>query len=182
MPSARRKRLQQGSLFGTTRLGAVLALLTMFACSAPSRRVEIHLGDLEAGPAAALTTLGRHVVADPRALDAVAVRLCDGLSLVTIRSRSEWDALRRAVPGIAGREWQGRTVFGLCATLGTPLSGEWPVHVTGLRRHLGAGLLESRFASGTYLPDGATFAELVACDDVSTVLVVEVDGVRYYPG
>lgn len=183
MPDDTRKQLHNrpGIRTAPLRTAALSMALLVFACSAPPRVVTIHLADLEAGRDAEWTCIGRFVVGDRETLETISRPICDNLRLVQVRSDADWRRLVEAIPALGNRKWDGRPVFGVCSEFGTPLNGVWPLMVTGLRRHDGAGWLSTELAVGTFLPDRMLLAELVACEGVSAVLVVEVNGVRYYP-
>ena len=152
---------------------ASIAILVLFVPAIPAESVEsggwINLFDGE-------STFGWSALGD--AFRPLGARL----GLVQVNSAEQWARLARLAPGLGPcPDLSGGSVVGLASTIGMPLNGRWPIHVQSVRAHEGAGLLVARFDGGSYLPDGTAYLETMYVPDLATVLVVEVNGVRFYP-
>lgn len=166
----------------TLLFAGLVALFTVGACSARPQILTVSLRTLEEAAAARPGPRTRVVVSDLAALGDAFRPLGARLGLVQVNSTEQWERLARLAPGLGPcPDLAKGSVVGLASTIGIPLNGRWPIHVQSVREHEGAGLLVARFDGGSYLPDGTTYLETVYVPDLATVLVVEVNGVRFYP-
>jgi len=137
---------------------------------------------LENGQPAPLADNRRAILSDATHLDRLARPLCERLSLLEIRSAADWEQLRRRAPELGpAPDFRRGAVFGLASHAGLPLSDTWPIAIEAVRTHDGAGFAIARFHGGSFLPDGTCYLELVQAEGLRTVLMVEVNGVRFFP-
>ena len=124
----------------------------------------------------------RAIVSDVAGIGELSRPLGRRLSLIEIHNASEWDALRRHAPELGpAPDFSRGTVFGLASHAGVPLDGDWPIRLDLVRVYDGAGFAVASFAGGSYLPDGTSYLEAVQVENLDTVLMVEVNGTRFYP-
>ncbi|MFQ5473206.1 MAG: hypothetical protein ACE5FA_10020, partial [Dehalococcoidia bacterium] len=108
--------------------------------------------------------------------------LCSRLGIIHIRGPAQWRDLQEAAPGIGpAPDFERGIAIAIASRAGQPLDGGWPISLQAVRVVGGAGFVSVHFASGTFLPDGTTYLEATFVEDLDTVLVVEVNGVRFYP-
>ncbi len=178
-PASRRAR--RGILMGP--LATCLAgLVALSACGARPHRQAISVRALETAAAVEPVTVRRAIVSDMREFDAFYHRLGGRLGLFQIRTAEQWEALRRHAPELGPAPDLSRgIVIGLASLAGLPLDGSWPIHLKTVRVHDGAGLAIARFQGGSFLPDGTTYLEAAQFDGLAAVLIVEVNGTRFYP-
>lgn len=72
-------------------------------------------------------------------------------------------------------------MVGIASTAGMPVDGSWPVFLDSVRVHDGGGMVRAHFRGGCYLPDTTGYIETVFVPGLRRVLVVDVDGVRFFP-
>lgn len=158
---------------------AVLAVLTLLGgCAA---QPTIRMQTLENAPLAELMEPRRIVVGELDSLGDLYRPLCARLGLVQIRSGRDWERFRRAAPGLGPCPNLARgAVIGVVSRAGTPLDGGWPIEILEARIVNGAGYLCAEFRSGTYLADGVACVALAQCRGLSTVLMADVNGLRYF--
>ena len=175
-----RPRLEQrGSLLSLAWL--LIALVTS-GCATSSQPNTVKLRELEIAPPYKPIQTQRQVVSNTAALRPLYHALGRRLGLIQIRSTDEWLQLALAAPNIGPcPNFQDGLIVGLVSSVGTSLDGGWPFHWSAVRMCRGAGLIEAEFNSGSYLPDGVTYLETAYVNDLSTVLVVNVDGINYFP-
>jgi hypothetical protein len=104
------------------------------------------------------------------------------LGLFQIRSAKEWEVLRRRAPELGPcPDLRRGIVVGLASHAGLPLNGAWPIHLETVRVHNGAGFAIAHFQGGSFLPDGTTYLETAQFDGLTAVLMIEINGTRFYP-
>jgi len=158
------------------------ALLAMSACSLPPRVHTVSLQALEAAPPTEPFLLARTVATDAEAFEHLGTALGPRLMLVEARTPEQWESLARVLPRIRAQpDLRRGSVIALISEAGTPLEARWPIGLDSVQIADGGGLLHVRFAGGTYLPDGRAYVEAVYVPGLAAVLVVEVNGVRFYP-
>lgn len=164
----------------TTALALTIALTS---CSSPGVLHRVSEPRLEAAPQADTRGLGRAVVTNVAPLERLYQPLGQRMGLCQVRTPADWDALRRAIP-ILGRspDLSRGMAIAVVSRVGSPLSGEWPVSVESVRVVEGGGYVCANFEGGTYLPDGVSYVELAYVGGLTDVLMVDVNGVRFYPG
>jgi hypothetical protein len=146
----------------------------------PSRIISVE--ELEHGQIVLPENAERHLVANPDAVDALCRPLNNRFGFLAIQDPADWEKLRQAVPGLsAAPDLSAGLVVGLVSWAGLPLDGEWPLSIEMARVSRGGGYLTALFRPGTYLPDRTAYLELAYLPDVETVLVVDVNGLRYTP-
>jgi hypothetical protein len=157
-------------------------LLALNACSnrAPIRTVRLHT--LEAAAPLHSQARARVIVSDAARLAGIYHPLGERLGLIQVRTAAQWARLAALAPGLGTcPDLKSGAVVGVASRVGLPLDGHWPVHVQAVRGYEGAGYLVADFNGGSYLPDTTTYLETVYVPDLAAVLVVEVNGVRFYP-
>jgi hypothetical protein len=143
----------------------------------------VSLTDLETSPARLPSGIQRGFIEDPAALESLVYPLGRRLGLLEVRDAQQWHLLAQAVPGLRECPDLSRgALVGLVNLAGTPIGGGPPFRLKAVRIHRGAGLIEVQFNSGTYLPDGSYYFEMVYVTGLRTVLVVNVDGLEYVAG
>ena len=167
----------------TSRHGAVwlaaCGLLALSACSAPLQRM-VSLQSLEDSNLQLAHPLGQ-VMVDRVDWAADVAPLGSRLALCQVRTPDDWAALQAHHPGLGPcPDLQNGTVVGLASRVGQPLSGRWPLRIEHAQVSGGAILLTAHFEGGTYLPDGTTYLDLAYVPHGQQVLVVDINGVRYY--
>ncbi|MFQ5806479.1 MAG: hypothetical protein ACE5I3_08520 [Phycisphaerae bacterium] len=157
-------------------------MAALSACSARLRDRTISVRTLESAPAVEPSVTRRAVVSDPPRLEGLYCPLGRRLGLFHIRTASEWEVLRRCAPELGpAPDFARGIVVGLASHTGQPLNGQWPIHLETVRVHEGVGFAIARFEGGSFLPDGTTYLETAQFDGLATVLMVEVNGTRFYP-
>jgi len=162
----------------------LLAVMLPSACSQPAGVRLVRLAELEAAPTAQVHPLARVLLSDASVLATPLYSpLCRRLGLLHVRNERDWEVLSRCATGLgACPDFARGLVVGLVTRVGQPLDGGWPVRIDAVQVFDGAALVSARFQSGTYLADGTSYLELVQVAGLQQVLVVEVNGVRLYPG
>jgi len=154
----------------------------MSACQKTERVHILRVEQLETAPVTRPVEALHAVVSDTRAFRDLCEELCTRLSLLEIRDAGQWNALRAFMPALGSSpDFSEGIVVGLTSRAGIPLDGRWPIDIGSVHVRDGAGLVDARFASGTYLPDGTTFVSLAQVPGLESVLVVDVNDVRFYP-
>ena len=164
------------------RIAAAACFLVATSCAPRARVVSVSIQTLEDGQIVPPNATLRAIVADPGALSDLARPLCKRISLIEIRTTEQWQRLRRAAPEIGDCPDLSRgIVVGVLSRAGMPLDGEWPLSLETVHLADGAGYVRADFHGGTYLPDGTTYLELAQVPRLRNVLMVDVNGVRFYP-
>lgn len=178
-----------GSRCGAKALGchALLlgcaGLLALSACSAPGVTRTIQLQSLERGASAEITPLGHAILSDPDQLAFARQPLGRRMAVYQIRSAAEFAKLQAIAPNLTDcPDFTRGIAVAVASEIGTPLHGHWPVTLESARMVDGAGLIRARFEGGNYLLDAATYVDVVYITGVTDVLVVEINGIRYFPG
>ncbi|HMQ17111.1 MAG TPA: hypothetical protein PKC49_14165 [Phycisphaerae bacterium] len=161
---------------------AGVAALTLGSCAAPAWR-SVRSEDLDAAPEAAASQVWHVRLTDPARIVSQSRPLSRRMALVQVRTCADWQALAEAAPQLGPCPELGRgMVVGLMYFGGTPLGGgEWPLELSTVRVFDGAGLVEAHFTGGSFLADGAGYVHLAQVDGLRAVLIVDVDGTRFYP-
>ena len=158
-------------------------LLLLGSCSAQPRVLEVSLRALEQAEAVHPSGEIFAIAADESALRSLYSPLGSRLGLIEIARPQEWERLRAAAPGVGPcPDLRRGVVVGVLSRTGRPLDTDaWPIRLDTVRSIDGAGYVTAEFEGGTYLPDGTTYLALAQLDGVHSVLLVEVNGVRFYP-
>jgi hypothetical protein len=161
---------------------AVAALLTLSSCAGSSHRRALTVQALESASSFTPAVTQRAVITDPATLGDLYQALGRRVGLLQIRSVQEWERLRRAAPELGPPpDFRRGAVIGITSDAGLPLDGSWPIWLEAVRVYEGAGLVVARFPGGTFLPDGTTYLEAAQIDGLEGVLLVDVNGTRFYP-
>ena len=168
---------------GKTSLAIILsALAASSACSLNRGANVVTPRTLEEAPPARPKIVRRAIVSPTAELESCYRPLGPRLGLIQIRSESEWENLRAAAPELGPcPDLSQGMVVGLVSHAGQPLSGRWPIHLDGIRIYRGAGFATGAFEGGTYLPDDTTYIEIAQYSELRGVLMVDIDGTRFYP-
>ena len=167
---------------GRGLIAATLSLVPLVGCIALNPRRTVSTEELERGSQYVPQDRRRVVISYVTQLGDAYVQLSPRLGLIQVRTVDQWRQFAAATrwsdaaPNLA----DGRVV-GLAYSAGTPVDGEWPVELQGVRACGDAGLLLGRLHGGSYLPDGATYAELTYVKKPCTILMVDVGGARFFP-
>jgi hypothetical protein len=158
--------------------GASLAL----SCAAPPPTIRrISLASLEAAPPRYAVQRMRTVVGDIERLGSLYRPLTDRVGIIEVRDRRAWDRLHEVAPRLGPPpDFARGMVVGVVSRAGQRVDGRWPIRIESVRLSESAGLVTSSFESGAYLPDGVAFMEATFVEGLAAVLVVEVDGMRFY--
>jgi hypothetical protein len=157
---------------------AVLAGLS--ACGSRPHSVTVHT--LETAAAVEPRATQRAIVSTLPAGGGAGYALGQRLSLFEVRTPGQWQSLRRHAPELGPCPDLSRGIIvGLASHAGMPLDGQWPIRLDTVRVYKGAGFVIASFAGGSYLPDGTTYLETAQFEGLRSVLMVEVNGVRFYP-
>ena len=181
-PSRAARRATRSGAWALRACVPATVLLQISACtlSAPTRTIS--LSDLESAPLVPVERLGRTIVADVDATEAMYTSLAPRLGIYRVLTPEQWRAFQGAARISAPVISSGRgTIIGIVSRAGRPLAGGWPIRVEQVRVVDGAALVTARFASGSYLPDGLSYVDTVYVDEPIVVLALEINDVRYYP-
>jgi hypothetical protein len=174
---ARRAGRRQAAL-----LTCAMALLTPLACSMHRVQQTVTVHSLETAPNVQPRETRRAIVAENTSLYDLCSPLGGRLGLIQVRSARDWSRLIQVVPQLGPcPDFSRGMIVGLASWTGLPVDGEWPICLESVRLHHGAGLVAARVHSGSYLPDGTTYVETAFVENLDAVLILDVNGVRFYP-
>jgi hypothetical protein len=163
-------------------LGMLAGIGMLCACGTYARPPVVSVHTLEGAPSVYPSFTQRTIVSDPTRLHQFYYPLGQRLGLFQIRTPQQWEALRREAPELGpAPDFDRGIVVGLASHAGLPLDGTWPIHLQSVRIHNGAGFAIGSFGGGSFLPDGTTYLETAQFEGLATVLIVEVNGTRFYP-
>jgi hypothetical protein len=163
------------------RLGLGFVALGLASCASQPRVVAVSIAALESAAEVGPILTERSIVTDADALRPFYVALGPRMGLVQVHSAADWDRLREAAPEIGTCPNLARgSVIGIVCRTGTPLDGDWPIELDAVRIADGAGFVCASFHGGSYLPDGSAFLETTYVEGLNSVLMVDVNGVRFY--
>lgn len=166
-------------LFGALMLSTLAGLS---ACSLNSRASIVTVQSLEEAPATRPKMIRRAIVSPAADLEPCFCPLGPRLGLIQVRTEDDWEKWRTAAPEIGScPDLSQGMVVGLLSHAGMPVNGRWPIHLDAIRVYRGAGFATGEFEGGTYLPDGTMYLEVAQFSDLRSVLMVEIDGTRFYP-
>lgn len=158
---------------------ALCAALT--SCTSSVAVTRVSLDALESAPVHRPRQRARTMVADVDKLADLYHPLNSQIGIVQVRSLKDWQRLSRVAPQPAPPpDFSRGMIVGVLCRAGTPIQGGWPAVIESVRVFDTAGLLISRFQSGCYLPDATAYLESVYVEGLSTVLVVDVNDLRFY--
>ncbi len=162
---------------------AALLLICVSSCEGPRPAPIVTLSELRRGAPLPLTRRDALVIADVQALGTAYRPLGPRLGVIEIRDDATWEALQRGqARPLANRtppDFDAGFVVGLVSTVGTPMGSDWPIRLDTVREANGGLLLQGAFTSGTYLPDGVTYADIAYVRGGRTVLAADVSGLNY---
>jgi hypothetical protein len=155
-------------------------LLTSCATFRTTHRIPLEA--LERAAVVAPTMRSHMVVSDLDVVAPLHQRLTDGLGLIQVHNLSEWRILQRAVPYLGPPpDFSRGSVVGLLISFGTPVDGSFPLDVRSVRTLDGAGLLAADVPTESFLPDHASYLELLYVEGLRATLVVDLDTIRFFP-
>lgn len=176
---ASRVRRTPGVFRSVMMLGAVPWLAS---CSVGVRTLHVSEPSLEVAPEAGTRELARGVLADPAPLSRLYVPLGQRMGICQIRSAGDWSSLREAMPQLGAEpDFTRGIAIAIISCAGQPLSGDWPISLDSVRVSQGGGYVCANFEGGTYLPDGMSYVDVAHVPGLTDVLMVDVNGVRFYP-
>jgi len=160
----------------------IAGLAALTSCAGRSARPAITVQALESASRVAPTFTRRAIVTRPDELGDLYHPLGRRCGLIEVRSGSEWERLRRVAPELGPPpDFRRGAVIGITSDAGLPLDGSWPIGLEAVRVCAGAGFAVARFPGGTFLPDGTTYLEASQIEGLAVVLMVEINGTRFYP-
>ncbi len=164
------------SLLATLVIGVAAGCRASHACRTVTEQ------QLESQPPKEVSDALRVPVADPGALRSLCVALGPRLGLVQVKTAADFVRLRRAAPAIGDCPDLNRgTLVGLVCWDGTSLSAPVALELESVRVYDGGGLLEARYVGGSHLPDGSAELVVTYVPGMANVLIVSVNGSRFYP-
>jgi hypothetical protein len=159
-----------------------MALLALLACSMHRVPQTVTVRALETAPTTPPYETRRAIVAESSSLHDLCSPLGGRLGLIQVRSTRDWTRLTQVVPQLGPcPDFSRGMIIGLASWTGLPVNGEWPICLESVRLHQGAGLVGARFHSGSYLPDSTTYIETAFVENLDAVLILDVNGVRFFP-
>jgi hypothetical protein len=163
-------------------LSGLLGLTTLAACAIHPRPQVVTVRTLESAVTVLPHAARRAVLSPASELRGLYCPLSERLGLLQIRTKKDWQTLRRHAPEIGPcPDLSHGIVVGLTSHAGLPLDGSWPIRLETARVHQGAGFVTAHFQGGSFLPDGTTYLETAQFNGLRIVLMAEVNGVRFYP-
>lgn len=183
-PTLRRARDRESRARGSgVALLVAMAVVPLLSSCGPrnhSQAVSIH--SLEVADTVMPSATRRAIMCETGELDRLYHPLGRRLGLFQVRSPQEWELLRRHAPELGPAPDLDRgIVIGLASHAGLPVNGTWPIRLEAVRVYNGAGFAIGHFQGGSFLPDGTTYVETAQYDGLATVLMVEVNGTRFFP-
>lgn len=158
-----------------------LLCAVLLSCDAPRHDRAISLSALERAPSATINENHRFVIEDSDALRGLYRPIGKRAGFIEIRTQAQWDQFRRACPSCPSTvDWHRCTILALATWVGEPMDGRFPLKLAGIRTVDGAAMVSYTIAGGNYRPDGATYVDIAYADGVDSVVLVEVNGVRFY--
>ena len=188
MPSAQRNPFGMPRRAVSRRAGrcavllGMVTLLYLTSCSTARPTRQVRARDLETATTVEPRIARRAVVSDLTPIQDLYHPLGQRLGLIQIRNERQWRRLARVAPGLGpAPDFSHGMVVGITSNAGLPLDGSWPVTLDDVRVLDGAGLLAADFAGGSFLADTSTYLETAYIEGLAAVLIVDVNGVRFYP-
>ena len=167
------------------RCAAVLilaGLTTLTSCNTQPGPRAVTVQSLEIAPVEPPARIRRAVLSDWTELKPLYFPLGRRLGMFQIRNSRDWERLRAAAPVLGPPpDFNSGIVVALASHAGMPVDGAWPIHLDSIRIHNGAGFACGSFSGGSYLPNGVTYVETAQYDGLACVVMVEIDGTRFYP-
>jgi len=180
-----RRFCKSGTPAGPIRrlFAAFSAVVCLTACSSSGpRTITVGVGELEQAASVSPSGRQRVIAGNPDSLASCYQPLGKRMGLVQVRSAAQWDALRAATGDLGPcPDLSQGIVIAIVSRAGLPIDGQWPISLDDVRVMDGAGLVRADFHAGTYLPDGTTYLEVAQIRGLSSVLMVDIDGVRFFP-
>jgi hypothetical protein len=159
-----------------------VTLGALAACSIQPAQERLTIHSLEMAQKVCPEAPRRAIVSDCAALQDLCYPLAGRLGLLQVHSPDDWSRLIQVAPELGPcPDFSRGMVVGVVSWAGLPLDGEWPIALEDVRCCHGAGLVSAHFRGGSYLPDGTTYLEAAFLEDLEAVLILDVNGVRFYP-
>ncbi|MBU0641134.1 MAG: hypothetical protein KKB50_19925 [Planctomycetes bacterium] len=163
-------------------LAFALGAMTVGACSMRPATRTVSVRALRQAPVVTPSDYRHAILSDTTAIDDLHWPLGERLGLLQVRNQAEWRRLTAVAPELGSPpDFERGMVIGLLSRAGVPLNDCWPIDLDVVRVHGGAGLVSGRFCPGTYFPDGTAYLETAYVEGLVTVLIVDINGVRFYP-
>ena len=148
----------------------------------------VSLARLEAAPLRFPTQTARAVLGGADTLGDLYHELTPRLGYFVVTDQNAWQRLTavapslRAHPAVGGPrpDFRRGGFVGIVSRAGTPVDGDWPIMLDGVRLRQGGALIEASFNGGSYFPDDCLYAEAAYVEGLTAVLVVEVNGLRTF--
>ncbi len=172
----RRRPVAQSWLVG------VCLTMTGLACSAPGPARVVSAVELSEAARAATLPAGRSVVTDVSRLQPLLTRVAPELGVIQVRTPADWELLRSVAPALGPPPaLEHGMVVGLVSLLGRPLGVDFPIEIHAVRVLDRAGCVSGTLTPGTFFPDALAFVDTAYVPDLHAVVMMEVNGIRYYP-
>lgn len=152
------------------------------ACSAPEHLRTVSVQELEDALSGYPEPFAQILVSSPEKLGSIYRPLGPRLGLIVVSNADEFGRLATSAVGL-GRtpDFSRGKMIGVASLAGESIDGEWPIRLEDVQLRQGAGLVSAHFHSGTYLADGLAHADLAFVRNLEAVLIVDINGIRYYP-
>lgn len=168
-------------LGGMTALPVCVLLVALTSCATRLPVTHVSLRALETAPSSRPRERIRTIVSDVDKLGALHHALNVNIGIVQIRSIADWRLLNEVAPQPGPPpDFSRGIVVGVLSRAGMPLDGGWPASIESVQMVDSAGLLISHFHSGCYLPDTTAYLESAYVEGLHTLLVVDIDDLRFY--
>ncbi len=157
----------------------LLAALTSCATRLPVTTISLHA--LETAPSSRPRERARTIVSDVDKLGSLHHPLNANIGIVQIRSIADWRRLNSVAPQPGPPpDFSRGIVVGVLSRAGMPIDGVWPTSIESVHMVDSAGLLVAHFNSGCYLPDTTAYLESAYVEGLHSLLVVDIDDLRFY--
>ena len=169
---------------GRNRMAALplcVLLVALPSCATRISVTHISLRALETAPSSRPRERTRAIVSDVDKLGSLHHPLNANIGIVQIRSIADWRRLNEVAPQPGPPpDFSRGIVVGVLSRAGMPIDGGWPASIESVQMVDSAGLLVSHFHSGCYLPDTTAYLESAFIEGLHTLLVVDIDDLRFY--
>ncbi len=171
----------------SSRLGSLLLMIWVFVagCHGVAGMDETRTGHLS-GTTKPHEEWRFRVPEDSSEFDRFAEPISDEFALIEVSDAQSWQRLKSALRLVHVPDeldfTKGRVV-GVVASVGAPVSSDWPISIEHIRLRAGIGSLTARVADGLYNPvRTAPFGVLAYFPDLKRLSVVRINPRVFYLG
>lgn len=159
----------------------VAVATTIPSCTTGAAPGRIRPEALEISAEAPLNERIRAIVCDPDRVAPLLLSISDRIAYLEIRTDREWEALAAGCSDIGPRpDFSSGVFLAVVSRIGQPVDGAWPCRLESVRVQSGFGLVSASLHAGTYLPDGMACLEGVFVAGLRRVVMVDLNGERYF--